>query len=162
VKSFPILSATILLTAALTGCGVAGGNADTAAIKTALQDNEAQWNKDFAAKDIDKMLSHYSDDAVLMSPGMPASVGKDAIRKMLAGMNSDPALSLTFTPSKLEVSAAGDIAWTQGSYTMTMTGPDKKPMTDHGSYVTTYRKGSDGSWKAVADIATSEAPSPHS
>jgi hypothetical protein len=29
---------------------------------------------------------------------------------------------------------------------------------DHGSYVTTYRKQPDGSWKAESDIATSEVP----
>jgi hypothetical protein len=42
---------------------------------------------------------------------------------------------------------------------MTMTDPSsKKVIDDHGSYVTTYSKQPDGSWKAVADIATSEAP----
>ncbi len=42
---------------------------------------------------------------------------------------------------------------------MTMTNPaTKQPLSDHGSYVTTYAKQADGSWKAVADIATSEVP----
>jgi hypothetical protein len=51
------------------------------------------------------------------------------------------------------------MGFTQGSYTMTMTDPSsKKVITDHGSYVTTYAKQPDGSWKAVADIATSEVP----
>jgi uncharacterized protein (TIGR02246 family) len=148
------------MAATVTACGVVRGNSDEIAIRTALKDNEAQWNKDFASKDVDKLVAHYSDDAVLMSPGAPAASGKDAIRQLLAGMTTDPALSLTFTPSKLEVAISGDLAWSQGSYTMTMTGPDKKPITDHGSYVTTYRKSADGPWKAVADIATSEVPPP--
>jgi len=146
------------MAAALAGCGAVQGDVDINAIKTALKDNETQWNKDFAAKDVEKLVGHYADDAVLMSPGMPAAVGKDAIRKLLSGMTSDSALNLSFTNSKIEVASSGEMAYTQGSYTMTMTGPDKKPITDHGSYVTTYRKGVDGSWKAVADIATSEAP----
>ena len=46
-----------------------------------------------------------------------------------------------------------------GTYTMTMTdSKTKKVMNDHGSYVTDYRKQPDGSWKAVADIVTSEVP----
>jgi ketosteroid isomerase-like protein len=43
-----------------------------------------------------------------------------------------------------------------------MTDPSNhKPMNDHGNYVTTFRKQADGSWKAVADIASSAvAPMP--
>jgi hypothetical protein len=36
----------------------------------------------------------------------------------------------------------------------------KQIVNDHGSYVTTYRKQPDGTWKAIADIATSEVPPP--
>ncbi|HEY6376745.1 MAG TPA: DUF4440 domain-containing protein, partial [Edaphobacter sp.] len=97
--------------------------------------------------------------AVLMGPGMPASHGKDAIRTTIKEMVSDPAVALQFQSSKAEVAKDGDIAYTQGSYTMTMTDPQSKQVIhDHGSYVTTYRKQTDGTWKAVADIATSEVP----
>jgi ketosteroid isomerase-like protein len=59
------------------------------------------------------------------------------------------------------VAKSGDVAYTQGSYTMVMTDPQtKQVINDHGSYVTTYRKQPDGTWKAVADIATSEVPPP--
>ena len=127
----------------------------------ALRDNEVQWNQDFTSKDAEKLVAHYADDAVLMSPGVPPSVGKEAIRKTLKEMAADPALSLKFQASKVEVGRGGDIGYTQGSYTMTMTDPNSKHViNDHGSYVTTYRKGADGAWKAVADIASSEVPPP--
>jgi ketosteroid isomerase-like protein len=59
----------------------------------------------------------------------------------------------------VEVAKSGDLAYTQGTYQMTMTDPvSKHVIHDHGSYVTTYAKQPDGMWKAVADIATSEAP----
>jgi hypothetical protein len=46
---------------------------------------------------------------------------------------------------------------------MTVTDPQTKQIiNDHGSYVTTYRKQPDGTWKAVADIATSAVPPPSS
>jgi ketosteroid isomerase-like protein len=125
----------------------------------ALKDNETQWNQDFVSKDVEKRVAHYADNAVLMAPGMPPSSGKEAIRKTLKGMLSDPALSLKFQSSRVEVSKGGDMGYTQGSYTMTMTDPNsKRVITDHGSYVTTYAKQPDGSWKAVEDIATSEVP----
>ena len=122
----------------------------------AIRDNEAQWNRDFAAKDVDKLLAHYADDAVLMSPGTPTATGRDAIRAELKEMISDSALSLSFQASRVEVSKSGDMAYSQGTYEMTMTNPQtKKPVNDKGTYVTVYRKAADGSWKAVSDIASS-------
>jgi uncharacterized protein (TIGR02246 family) len=121
----------------------------------ALAANEAQWNQDYLEKDLDKIMAHYADDSIVMAPGTPAASGKDAIRQLLKAMVDDPAMSLKFSASKIEVSKSGDMAFTQGSYTMTMTDPSsKKVITDRGSYVTTYRKQADGSWKAVADIAS--------
>jgi uncharacterized protein (TIGR02246 family) len=139
---------------ALAGCGASGNQeADVRALKA----NEAQWNQDFAAKNADKLADHYAEDAVLMSPGMPSSSGKQAIRKLLGEMVADQALSLQFQAAHVEVAKSGDMAYTQGTYQMTMTDPASKHVIhDHGSYVTTYAKQGDGSWKAVADIATSE------
>ena len=127
----------------------------------ALKDNEARWNREFVAKDIEKVVAHYADNAVLMSPGMASVSGKDEIRKSLKSMLQDPALSLKFEASRVEVSNSGDMGFTQGAYRMTMTDPaSKQVIHDRGSYVTTYRKQPDGSWKSIADIATSEVPPP--
>jgi len=125
----------------------------------AIGDIEEQMVKDWAAKDADKLAAHYADDAVLMTPGGEPVHGKEAVRNTAKQMVADPALSLTFQATKVDVAKSGDLGYTQGSYRMTMTNPaTHKPMDDHGSYVTTYRKQADGSWKAVADIATSEVP----
>ena len=125
----------------------------------AIQDNEAQWNQDWASKDAAKIAAHYQDDAVLMVPGGPSTTGKDAIQKSLADMA--PTMDLKFQASRVDVASSGDLGYTQGSYTLAMTDPKTKKVTnDHGSYVTTYRKQADGSWKAVADIANSETPQP--
>lgn len=123
--------------------------------------SEAQWNQDWLAKDSNKIMAHYADDAVLIVPGTPAVNGKDSIAKSLAGMLTDPALSLKFQAAKTDVAKSGDLAYTQGSYTLTLTDPQTKQIiNDHGNYVTTYRKQADGAWKAVADIATSDVPPP--
>jgi uncharacterized protein (TIGR02246 family) len=152
------LCGAALMALLLAGCSQTAPDTREADAK-AIKDLESRWNQDFASKDVEKMVAHYADDAVVMSPGMPPSSGKDAIRKMLTEMTADPALSLKFQASRVEVAKSSDIAYTQGSYTMTMTDPSsKKVIDDHGSYVTTYSKQPDGSWKAVADIATSEAP----
>jgi uncharacterized protein (TIGR02246 family) len=130
---------------------------DTAADVQAIQETEKQWNQDYVSKDADKLAAYYSDDAVLMAPGMAPSVGRESIRATLKAMVADPALSLKFTAAKIDVAGSGDLGYTRGAYVMTMTDPQtKKVVQDHGSYVTTYRKDTEGKWKAVADIATSE------
>lgn len=130
----------------------------------AVKDTEAQWNKDYQAKDADKVTAYYTDDAVLIAPGSAPANGKEAIRASMKQFVSDPALSLQFQPSLVDVASSGDVAYTQGSYTLTVTDPTtKKPVNDHGSYVTVYKKQSDGSWKAVLDIVSSAgnmAPQP--
>lgn len=127
----------------------------------AITDTEVQANQAWAAKDIDKAMAFYADDAVLIVPGADPMQGKDALRTSLKGMLADPAISLTFQSSKVDVAKSGDLGYSVGTYKMTVTDPaTKKPVNDHGNYVTTFRKQADGSWKAVADIASSAVPPP--
>ena len=151
----------VIATAALMtfGCQAAPDTHD-ADVK-AIQQSEAQWNQDFVAKDAARLAAHYADDAVLMVPGMPAILGKEAIQSALQPMITDPAFSLRFQATRVDVARSGDVAFTRGTYTLTMTDPQtRQKMDDHGSYVTGYRKQADGSWKAEADIASSEVPPP--
>jgi uncharacterized protein (TIGR02246 family) len=148
----------MLATMALTMAGCKPADTHDADVQ-ALQAEESQWNQDWAAKDPDKIASYYADDAVLMTPGGDPISGKPAIVGSLKAMVADPALDLKFHSTSADVAKSGDIGYTQGVYTMTMTDPQSKQVIhDHGSYVTTYRKGADGSWKAVADIASSGVP----
>jgi uncharacterized protein (TIGR02246 family) len=159
MKRFATLCAISAMAFTISACNQTPDTHD-ADVK-AIQDNEAQWNQDYAAKDNDKIVAHYADDAILIVPGTPSSSGREAIRNALKEMVSDPAMSLKFHPSRVEVAKSGDVAYTQGTYTLTLTDPQTKQLiNDHGSYVTTYRKQPDGTWKAVADIATSEVPPP--
>jgi uncharacterized protein (TIGR02246 family) len=130
-----------------------------AADEKAIRDDEVAWNKDWAAKDVEKVLSHYADDATLMVPDMPLVKGKDAMRPPLKEMIADKNLSMNFAASTVEISKSGDMAYIQGAYTLTMTNPKtKKPVTEKGKYATVYKKQADGSWKAVEDISNADAP----
>jgi uncharacterized protein (TIGR02246 family) len=151
---------TVGLLALATSCNQAPQPVDThEADIQAVKDNEAQWNKDYQAKDLEKIVAHYTDDAVLIAPGTQPSIGKEAIHSALKEMLADNALSLIFQTERVDVAKSGDVAYTQGSYTLTVTdSATKKPISDKGSYVTVYKKQADGSWKAVADIASSATP----
>jgi uncharacterized protein (TIGR02246 family) len=155
------LCAAAALALPLTACNQAAApaaNTHDADVK-AVQDYETQWVADWASKDAARIAAHYSDDAVLMTPGSDAVSGKDAISKMLTQMVADPALSLKFQSSKVDAASSGDVAWSEGTYTIAMTdAQSKKIVNDHGTYVTVYKKQADGSWKAVSDIASSSMP----
>lgn len=146
----------------LLGCSTAQPPAapDTrAADEKAIRDGEAQWVKDFATKDPEKVLAHYADDADSMIPEMKLMTGHDSIRAGLKEEFSDPNSTLDFHPDRVEVSRSGELAYSQGTYTYTSTDPKtRKPVREHGNYVEVYKKQSDGSWKAAEDIATQEAP----
>ena len=159
MKRLAALIVTTLIALSATACNppVDTHDADVRAIK----DLEAQWNKDYVAMDLDKIMAHFADDATLMATGMASTSGKDAIRDAIKGMIADPNSTIKFQSSKVDVAKSGDLAYSQGSYTMTMTDPRTKQLiNDHGSYVTAYRRQADGLWKAVSDIATSEVPPP--
>jgi len=167
MKSLALLCGTAAIVVAMSACNQAPQPAAAApdthdADVKAISDYETQWNSEWAAKDADKVLAHYADDAIVMTPGEAPMKGKDAIKSGLGGMMADKALSLSFKATKVDVAKSGDLAYTQGDYELTATNPKThKPVTDHGTYVTTYRKQADGSWKAIVDIATSgPAPAP--
>lgn len=124
----------------------------------AVKDLEAAWAKDAAAKDPDKWASYFTEDGSGLYPGAPVLNGRAAIKAALATYVSDPNFSLTFASNRAMASKGGDMVYTQGSYTMTMTDPKtKKPVTDHGKYLTVFVKQPDGSWKAVADTFNSDS-----
>jgi len=134
--------------------------ADTsAADQKAIKDGETAWVSDWASKDLDKIVGHYADDASVLVPDMPIMKEKSDIRTGLGQLVADKNLALTFTTSDTVTSKSGDLGYTQGTYSMTMTNPKtKKPETESGKYVTVYKKQADGSWKAVEDINNADAP----
>ena len=125
----------------------------------AIRDAEVAWNTDWAAKDVEKIVSHYADDASVEVPNAPIMTGKAGITDGFKPFVTDPNLALSFESAQVEVSKGGDLAYTRGTYSMTTTDPKtKKPVVEKGKFVTVYRKLADGSWKAVQDINNADPP----
>ena len=114
--------------------------------------------KDMNAKDADKFVSYFADDASGLYPGMPILDGKQAIKTAVAPIVADPNFSITFQTLRMEASKGGDMVYSQGTLIQTTTdAKTKKPKTDKGKFLTVYRKQADGSWKAVADTYNLDA-----
>jgi len=144
---------------AFSGCSI-GSNDTRAADERAIRDNEAQWSKAMAAKDVDAFVSFYADDAVVLPPNAPISTSKGTTRAMLRTIFGAPGFSMSFQPTKVDVARSGDIGYSYGTYTSAMTGPSGNPVNDTGKYVTVYKKQADGKWKAVVDTFNSDLPAP--
>jgi len=127
----------------------------------AIRDSEAEWARVWAAKDVDKVVSHYADDASVELADVPIMGGKDAIRAGVQQAFTDRNFALSFAPAQVEVSRSGDLAYTRGVYTVTLTDTaTTRPVTAKGKYVVVYRKERDGRWIAIHDINNRDAPPP--
>ena len=72
---------------------------------------------------------------------------------------ADPNFSIRFSTDKAEVAKSGEVGYTHGTYTMTMSDPNtKKPLREKGKYVTIYARQPDGNWKMIEDINNPDAP----
>src|SRR6266446_8088727 len=81
-KFIPIVCVA-LLPLAFVGTVLAAGS--KGADEQAVRDADAQWSKAAAAKDLDKTVSFYSDDAMVLPPNEPAVTSKDGIRNLWKG-----------------------------------------------------------------------------
>lgn len=136
--------------------------ADTrAADEAAIREVEAACLIPAAAKDVEALVAcSYADDASVLFSNTPIATGKEAITAVWAQLFQEPGFSLSWQPVKVEVARSGDLAFSQGTYEITMNDPRGNPVTDRGKYVVVWKKQANGSWKAVADIGNSDLPPP--
>ena len=131
-----------------------------AADEAAIKEFDAQWSKAASAKDLDKMLSYYADDALVLQPNGPMVNSKDAVRKIWKEVLAAPGFSGGWTATKVEVAKSGEIGYVSGTWEFTMNGPNGKLATERGKFVEVVRKQANGQWKCVVDIWNSDVPLP--
>jgi ketosteroid isomerase-like protein len=127
--------------------------ADTrAADADAIRAADVEWNKAMQAKDVDRSISFYGDGAILLGNKAPSVQDRDAIRKEFQEMLGHTTGNFSFTNTSVEVAKSGDLAWEHGVYEFNTTDKKGKPVVETGKYLTVWKKQSDGTWKAVADM----------
>ena len=153
-KPLFLLGCFVLLSFAFVGTAAAG---DTK-IEQELRDRDAKWSAAAGAKDIDKTVSYYSEDAVVMPPNAPSAKTRETIRSAWKEMLTTPGAAISWKATKVEVAKSGDLACVSGTYEETTTDASGKPVKDHGKYVEVWEKQADGTWKCGADIWNSDLP----
>ena len=128
-----------------------------AADEATLRNLDAEWSKAAGAKDLEKTVSYYTDDALILPPNIPTIQGKQGARTMWQGMFSVPGFGGGWKATKVEVS--GDLGWVTGTYELSETDASGRPIVDKGKYLEVWRKQADGSWKCVADMFNTDLSS---
>ena len=154
-RSGILLAALFVLAAS--GCAP---KVDLEAEAAAIRSADADCLKAWAAKDVDRGLSCYSDDASVFPSNAPIATGKEAIRALWSQLFETPGFALSWDISELEVSRAGDLAYGHGTYESVVNDAAGNPVTERGKWVGVWKKQADGQWKLVADIWNSDLPAP--
>ena len=113
-----------------------------------------------AARDLDKIVSFYAEDAVLMPTAEPIVSGKAAIREEWHHILSIPDFQNKSVLTRSLVSKGGDLAYSMGTYVATLRGENDQLVNEPGKWLTVWARQGDGSWLIVADIYNTDIPPP--
>jgi len=135
---------------------------DQEAESAKLMARDAEWsNLATEGKDVDKVVSYWADDAVVMEPGQAPVEGKAAIKAFVTESYKTPGFRIHWVSQKPVFSPDGKMAYMRGTDEMTVPGPKGQPMTLHLQGYSVWRKDADGVWRCVVDIANEKAsPAP--
>jgi 3-oxoadipate enol-lactonase len=123
------------------------------ATDSALAALRREYMDAFNRGDADAVAALHTEGSVSMSAGLPAVVGRDAIRDLMRASlaGAPPGLRFEFEP--VEVRAADGWAVERG--VTKPAGPFPA-----GKYVMLYERGEDGAWRIAWTITNSDAPPP--
>src|SRR5438477_1361594 len=150
------ISILLLIFIALYGCNE--HKVDTKAEGARLMQISREWSRSAATNNLEKTLSYWADDAIVMSPGQPPIKGKDAIRAMIESTSKIPGFKISWEPLSVSVSKSGDMAYMIEQNKITVNDSLGNPMTEYNKGVTVWRKEADGSWKNIVDIWNAAPP----
>lgn len=122
----------------------------------AIRTLAADWVKHHNGRNMDKLLSVYSNDARMLAPHRPSDHGASGLRQYYEDQfrDQDPRDS---TVEVEYVEAGDDIAFSTGKYTVNVRLPDGKRLDDHGKWTVVLRRIGTG-WRVVAHCWNTDLP----
>lgn len=114
------------------------------------------WDEAYSAGNIDRLMEMYTEDAVSMAPGFPASVGRDAIRADLGSFLA--AHDTRHETAIQDILIEGNLAIERATYTDAISPKDGKAFTERGKHIVVYQRGADGVWRVLWEIWNTDEP----
>jgi len=119
---------------------------------------EVKFSEDVAQNGGKAFGTWFAPDAVTLSNGKPAVLGRGAIA---AQANWDPKqYNLTWTAQGAQMGPSNDMGFTWGHYIGKSTDANGKPIVTSGRYITIWRKLADGTWKVAMDASADDTADP--
>jgi ketosteroid isomerase-like protein len=126
-----------------------------------LLQRDAEWALvSSEGRDVERILSYWTDDALVYPPGLPTMQGKAALRSYVEGALAIPGFRITWTTSDARLSPDGRLAYLVSTNAVTLPGPDGRPVTTSGRGLTVWRRELDGQWRCAIDIWNEGPPQP--
>ena len=122
-----------------------------------IREIDAAWSQALHDKDLDKVMSHYAEDASFLPPDEPIVSGQENIREWFERRVAMPGYSATFVPTMIVVAKSGDIAYELGMYRVTVDDASGKPVERSGKHLMMWEKRG-GLWKVVAESINRDSP----
>jgi ketosteroid isomerase-like protein len=126
--------------------------------EAAIRQADADWAEAAATTSVDAWMTYYAPEAVVLAPDQPIATDPLRIRRAVAQLLSLPHLAISWHPVKVEVAAAGDLAYVIGAYELSYDDPRAVRTTDRGKLLEVWRKLGDGRWKCIVDTWNSDGP----
>lgn len=141
----------------LSACATTGAPvADLQMEERRIAELNREWVERVAARDAVWIANLYTPQGRLMPANAAVAQGRPAVEAAWRGFFGLPSLDLTFQTTDLEVSAAGDMAYDVGTYSMAFDSPQGR-VQDQGKYLVVWEK-VNGEWKVAADMFSSNLP----
>jgi ketosteroid isomerase-like protein len=126
---------------------------DTATESAKLLKRDVEWAEAaLAGTDVEKIVSYWTDDAVVIPQAAATVEGKAAIREYVTASLKVPGFKIHWVSEKPVFSPNGSMAYMRGTNEITVNDARGKPMTMKGRGVTIWRLDADGQWRCVIDI----------
>lgn len=119
--------------------------------QAALMQVGREWAQAAASGDLERIVSYWADDAIVLPPDQPAVVGKAAIRDYVRAGQAVPGFSVTWEPEQATISRSGDLGYLVEHNRFTFADTTGAVRTQFGKVVTVWRRDATGSWKCVID-----------
>ena len=130
---------------------------DLSVERTHLLERDAEWAAAVSeGRDIERILSYWTEDAVVLPPGLAPVIGKAALRQYVLASLQIPGFQIRWTSADVTFSPDRNLAYMFSQNAVTMNGPDGTPATTKGRAVTIWRREADGEWRCTVDIWNGE------
>ena len=125
--------------------------------EAAIRAQTMAWAKAYNGGDAKGVAAQYTDDALLLAPGVPGARGKAAITAFFTkDVAESKAAGVVFViDPKTEVGVSGNMGWESGKYTATIKGA----VVEAGKFLSVSRK-KDGKWQYIRDTWNADTGAP--